>query len=507
MQNLIIASLLTAAAAALFLAYRRGPRAGTGLFEHMREPVFVTAPDCSIVYANKAAHEALGVKKGSLSGLKCYQAAHGLDKPLPQCANMMAGGCADPLCLEHFSKKLGRDLRISVFPVMGKSGGVDRVICIAQDAAPGRTRETRRHHDAQMEAMSRLAGAVAHQFNNILSVIGAALHLAKTSGNAEDRAGALAAIESSVGNGAGITRQLLTLSRSNAIHKTVVDPGALLLETLKILSSHPDVPAIDARLRDGLPPVQADPLELSRLFQHVLGNKEFLSASGEPVIVEASSASLARPDMDDAPGTLFLKVSIRRLCRDFDRTSIKDIFEPGLETSRWTLPIAYAIAKKHGGWIEASYSWVGVLAFDIYLSAGTAESAPAKEVPAPRPESAAAKGPLRVLLAEDDEDLRRMTVRMLRAEGHSVAEAADGLEAERLMAGGGFDALLSDTMMPGRTGIELAERARAGAPGIRVILMSGHSEGRMDPARAADLGYIFIQKPYSADRLLGLLKN
>lgn len=506
MQNLIIASLLTAAAAALFYLYRRS-RADMGVFEHMREPVFVTAPDCSILYANKAARAALDVKKGSLSGLKCYRAAHGLDKPLPQCAAMLAGGCADPLCLEHFSKKMGKDLRISVFPVRGKDGRIARVLCIAQDAAPGRTRETRLHHDAQMEAMARLAGAVAHQFNNILSVINAALHLAKTSGNAEDRAGALAAIESSARNGAGITRQLLTLSRGNAIRRVPADAVQLLLETLKILSPQPGMPAFETRFRDGLPPVQADPLELSRLFQYVLGNKEFLSASGEPVVVDASSASLARPDADGDPGGFFIKISVSRLCRDFDRGSIKDIFEPGLETSRWTLPIAYAIAKKHGGWIEASYSWAGVLAFDIYLPAGRAESAPEGKAPAARPEEAAGRGPLRVLLAEDDEDLRMMTARMLRLEGHTVAEAADGLEAERLLDGGDFDALLSDVMMPGRTGPELAERARAGKPGIRVILMSGHSEGRMDSARAAALGYVFIQKPYSADRLLGLLKN
>ena len=68
---------------------------------------------------------------------------------------------------------------------------------------------------------------------------------------------------------------------------------------------------------------------------------------------------------------------------------------------------------------------------------------------------------VRVLLAEDDEDLRVMTARMLKAEGHSVTEAADGLEAERLLAGGGFDALVSDIMMPGRTGTELAAAARA----------------------------------------------
>ncbi|HBE88900.1 MAG TPA: PAS domain-containing sensor histidine kinase, partial [Elusimicrobia bacterium] len=116
-------------------------------------------------------------------------------------------------------------------------------------------------------------------------------------------------------------------------------------------------------------------------------------------------------------------------------------------------------------------------------------------------------GPLRVLLAEDDEDLRVMTVRMLKAEGHSVAEAADGLEAERLLAGGDFDALVSDVMMPGRTGPELAGYARSRNPRIRVILMSGHSEGRMDQAKASSLGYIFIQKPYSAEKLLRRLRD
>lgn len=505
---MIITSLLAAAAAAgLFYLYRKRSRAGTDIFERMREPVFVTAPDCSILYANKAAHEALGVRTGSLAGLKCYQAAHGLDKPLPQCAAMMTGNHPDPLCLEHFSGKMGKDLRINVFPVMGKGGGIDRVLCVAQDAAPVRTRETRLYHDAQMEAMSRLAGAVAHQFNNILSVINTALHLAKRSETEEARAEALSAIGNSARNGAGITRQLLTLGRGNAIRRVSVDIPELMRDTLKILSSQPDTPLMETRFPEPLPPVQADPLELSRLFQHVLGSREFVSLSGEPVVVEASSASLARPDSADDTGPLFVKISVSRLCRDFDGDSIKDIFEPGLETSRWTLPIAYSIAKKHGGWIEASYSWAGVLAFDVYLPAGPAERGPEEGAPAARPEEAAGTGPLRILLAEDDADLRVMTARMLRAEGHTVAEAADGLAAERLLAGGGFDALLSDIMMPGRTGTELAEYARSRYPSIRVVLMSGHAEGRMDTEKAARLGYEFLQKPYDTEQLLRRLRD
>ncbi|MEW5907206.1 MAG: response regulator [Elusimicrobiota bacterium] len=508
MPDIITISLIAAAAGAAlaFVLARRG-RGAEGVFDSMREPVLITAPDCSILYANRAAHEALGVKKGSLSGLKCYRAAHGLDKPLPQCADMLAGGRADPLCLDHFSEKMGKDLRIRVFPVRGKDGGIDRVLCMAQDAAPSRTRETHLYHDAQMEAMSRLAGAVAHQFNKILSVINTALHLARTSGSEEARDEALSAIGNSARNGAGITRQLLTLGRGNAIRRVPVDIPELLRDTLKILSSQPDMPAMDTRFRDDLPTVQADPLELSRLFQHVLGGREFAALSGEPVIVEASSASLARPDSAGAPGPLFVKVSVSRLCRDFDRDSIKDIFEPGLETSRWTLPIAYAIARRHGGWIEASYSWAGILAFDVYLPAGPAERGPGEGAPAERTEGDAGPGPLRVLLAEDDEDLRVMTARMLKAEGHSVTEAADGLEAERLLAGGGFDALVSDIMMPGRTGTELAAAARAADPSIRIILLSGHSEGRMDAGKAASLGYIFIQKPYGAEQLLGRLRG
>jgi two-component system cell cycle sensor histidine kinase/response regulator CckA len=508
MPDIITISLIAAAAGAAlaFVLARRG-RGAEGVFDSMREPVLITAPDCSILYANRAAHEALGVRTGSLAGLKCYQAAHGLDKPLPQCAAMMARGIPDPLCLEHFSGKMGKDLRINVFPVMGRDGGIDRVLCVAQDAAPVRTRETRLYHDAQMEAMSRLAGAVAHQFNNILSVINAALHLAKNSDTEEARAEALSAIGTSARNGAGITRQLLTLGRGNAIRRTPVDIPELLRDTLKILSSQPDTPAMDTRFRDDLPTVQADPLELSRLFQHVLGSREFVSPSGEPVIVEASPVSLARPDSAGAPGPLFVKVSVSRLCRDFDRDSIKDIFEPGLETSRWTLPISYAIARRHGGWIEASYSWAGILSFDVYLPAGPAERGPDEGAPAARPEGAAGTGPLRVLLAEDDEDLRVMTARMLRTEGHTVAEAADGLEAERLLDGGDFDALVSDIMMPGRTGPELAAAARAAKPGIRIILLSGHSEGRMDAARAAALGYTFLQKPYAAEQLLRRLRD
>lgn len=497
--SLYAAAAALAVCAALMILWRR-TRYCQPLLARMPQPALVVAGDCTVLYANPAAHEALGIKDGGLAGTKCYASAHGLDKPLPECAGLMSGKTKGAVCIEHFNGRLGKDLLIEAHPL---SGG--RVLCMTRDAANEKGRETRLYHSAQIEAMSRLSAAMAHQFNNVLSVISAGIHILRAPGAREtDRTEAMTAIDSAARSGAGLTRQLLTLSRSNIIRKAQLDLRQTVADVLKIFASQQGAPEIETSFQGEIPAVVADPLEISRLLQHLLSGREMIAPTGEPVKISVSSLSLARPGKGGTD-PLFARLAVSRLCAGFDKAAIREIFEPGLETSRWGLALAYAIAKRHGGWIDASYSWAGVLAFDVYLPAGgTVTAAPGRAAGKEQP---AGDRDLRVLLAEDDEDLRLMTARMLESEGHSVSQAGDGAAAEGLLARERFDVLVSDIVMPGMSGTELAKAAEKISPGIRVILMSGHSDSRLDPEEARSRGWHFMQKPFDAEKLVRLLKD
>jgi CheY-like chemotaxis protein len=169
------------------------------------------------------------------------------------------------------------------------------------------------------------------------------------------------------------------------------------------------------------------------------------------------------------------------------------------------LAIAYGIARQHNGWIDVAGDESGVT-FEVYLPAADAAGAPGTQAaPAEKPRNAR---PLRVLLAEDDEDLRLLAARTLRKNGHEVFEADCAEKALEIFDSqkGNFDTLISDVVMPDKSGVDLANAIRGIKPDIDVILMSGYIDDKVHIDTIQNRGYKFIYKPFDVDAMLAMLR-
>jgi PAS domain S-box-containing protein len=362
--------------------------------------------------------------------------------------------------------------------------------------------ERRRAEDAlreaqKMEAVGRLAGGIAHDFNNLLSVIGGFAGLALRNPQARgELADHLREISQATEQGAALTQQLLAFSRSQPVETSVVSVNRVIAE-------------LDGFLRRAL----GEDVRLVTVFGGTHCLVEINRGRLEQVIVNlavnardamASGGTLTIESDETPPGdaaTVVLRVSDTGCGMDADTQA--HIFEPFFTTkptgegTGLGLATVYGIVTGAGGGIQVESTPGRGTAFTIRLPAARAAAEKQRE---PAPIARSANGGT-VLVVEDNDSLRVLISRMLEADGYSVLTARSGSDAIRLLADhdGALDLLVSDVVMPGMRGPELAARLRAAAPELPVLFVSGYSDRPPDrdwPEAA------FLSKPFQHDALL-----
>jgi PAS domain S-box-containing protein len=386
------------------------------------------------------------------------------------------------------------------FPLRDADGQTYAVCTIATDITERRRSaeeraelEARLAQAQRLESVGQLAGGVAHDFNNLLSVILTCVGFAQRElpsehpvyddieeiGRAADRAAAL-------------TRQLLMFSRREVVTPQVVDAGALVRNLERLLTrTLSERVALRIAIGPDIAPVLIDPAQLEQVLVNLAVNARDAMPQGGTlsIAVGAVDGGVRITVADDGMG---MPPDVReRAFEPFFTT------KPAGDGTGLGLATVHGVVTDAGGTVAIDSEIGGGTVLTIFLPA-TVEGAVVAEEPAAPGERA--HGTARVLVVEDQDPVRRQAVRILDAHGYAVRDAASADEA--LAAWEPVDVLVTDVVMPGMSGQQLAEHARERTPGLRVVFMSGHTDDVLvhEGARQRDLA--FVQKPFTRDSLL-----
>jgi len=369
--------------------------------------------------------------------------------------------------------------------------------------------EAQLRHAQKMETIGTLAGGIAHDFNNILMPIMGHLELAmETIGPSSDLLVDLEPIRDAAGRARDLVKRILTFSRSTEQAFGPVDLGRVVSEAMQLLrSSIPTTIAIRAHVAPDVGSVDGDGTQLHQVLMNLCMNAyHAMRERGGRLEIDVSLAT-PEPGLAALHPSLAADPCVRLTVRDtghgMDRATLERVFEPFFTTkpagegTGLGMAIVHGIVTAHGGAITVeSEPGVGT-AFSIYLPPGGATVGGAAATQ-PR---AMPRGHGRVLVVDDDEVVARLVGRALERVGYHASCAAHPAEAlERMQAGDRFDLLITDQTMPGMTGVQLAERVRAGRPGFPVILMTGYSELSRESIEGLGISELLV-KPVEIERL------
>ena len=372
--------------------------------------------------------------------------------------------------------------------------------------------ETQLRQSQKMEAVGLLAGGIAHDFNNLLTaILGTATLLRETLPAGSEQAEEIREIETAAQRGASLTRQLLTFTR-----RQVHQPRAIELNQLIIQMSHllrrllGEEIRLETRLDSSGAWIKADPGNIEQVLMNLAVNARDAMPRGGVLTIR--TGRLPPGPGDDGVGAVELTVADNGLGMPPEIQA--RAFEPFFTTkevgrgSGLGLATVYGIVEQAGGTIELESSPGEGTTFRIRLrGAGTERSS---GVPATVPSGS--HGSETILLVEDEAPVRAIARRVLSAAGYQVLEAADAAQARRLAEehAGRIDLLITDVIMPGTRGPELAEELAGRAPGLRVLFISGYSPDSVIQREGVP-GRGFIQKPFTPqsfrDKVRQVLEN
>jgi PAS domain S-box-containing protein len=397
-------------------------------------------------------------------------------------------------------------------PELAPDGRVYSVLSLARDITERRNLEEQLLQAQKMEAVGRLAGGVAHDFNNLLTAIMGYSELALDA-LPEDHPehNHIEEIRKAGERAAALTRQLLAFSRKQIFEPEVLCLNEVVSGMTKMLKRMiPEDVELVAVLDPGLERVKLDPTQMEQVLLNLAVNARDAMPGGGKLTLETANVELdvayAKSHPEVQPGH-YVMLAVSDTGCGMDEATKARIFEPFFTTkekSKGTglgLSTVYGIVKQSGGSIFV-YSEPGKgTAFKIYLPRVEEALEPQRASAGPREQP---KGAETVLVAEDDETLRRLIYEILQSSGYAVLEAGRGEEALRLAGehAGPIHLLITDMVMPGMGGREVAGRLAALRPGTRVLFVSGYTDDAIVRHGVLESGLAFLQKPFVPEALL-----
>jgi PAS domain S-box-containing protein len=357
----------------------------------------------------------------------------------------------------------------------------------------------------QLEAIGRLAGGVAHDFNNILSIImgHGELLLAATGGDDRARNG-LEQIRRAADRAASLTQQLLAFSRKQVLQPKVLDLNEAVADVQKMLSRviGEDIELV-ASLHPSLVPVKADPGQVEQVLMNLAVNARDAMPHGGKLTMETSNvevdAAEAR-DLELASGR-YVMLKVIDSGHGMDGGTLSHVFEPFFTTKPMGkgtglgLATVYGIVKQSGGSIQVVSEVGRGTAFRIYLPVTDGVTGKRRE---PIAGERVAGGTETILLAEDEPDLRELARIFLEGYGYKVLEAASAEQAIEVakVFPGAIDLLLTDVIMPGMSGRQLAENLLSKSPKTKIVYMTGYTDDMVVQHKVLEPGVKLLQKPF-----------
>ena len=391
-------------------------------------------------------------------------------------------------------------------------GGEPHVLLLAQDITERLRLEAQLRHAQKMEAVGQLAAGLAHDFNNILTIIEghASLQLGMPDVRA-DVADSLTQIEQAAERAANLTRQLLAFSRCQNLHPEALDLSGIVLELTamlrRLLSENV---ALRCDLPPDLPTLLADQTSIEQVVMNLVLNARDAMPKGGKIIIAIGAVHVAAGDCEaesDARAGDYLCLRVSDTGSGMDDETRARIFEPFFTTKEATqgtgmgLATVHGIVHQHEGWIEVVTAPGDGSTFLVYLPVAASEA---------RPAAKPAHGGHTILVAEDDPAVRSLVRDVLTHHDYRVLEAANAEAAIEVWRDqrDHIDLLLTDMVMPGNAnGLDLANQLLSDSPNLKVIYTSGYSAELFASDVKLEEGRNYLPKPYLSCTLIDVLRN
>ncbi|OQX17126.1 MAG: hypothetical protein BWK76_10565 [Desulfobulbaceae bacterium A2] len=405
----------------------------------------------------------------------------------------------------------------TIAPIRNAEHRITHYVAVKEDITEHKLLEEQLRQSQKMEAVGRLAGGVAHDFNNMLGVIvGHAELLLNQMDPAQPFFAPLQEIRKAAEKSGNLTRQLLAFARKQAIAPVLVDLNEVVEGMIKMLQR---IIGEDIHLSWSpgrtLWPVMVDPGQIDQVLANLCVNARDAIAGVGKVTIETNNNSFDEAYCAEYPGYIpgdYVLLAVSDSGCGMTHDILANIFEPFFTTKEvgkgtgLGLATVYGIVKQNNGFINV-YSEPGHgTTFKIYLPRQTAENgqSPQNTIAAP-----IALGSETILIVEDDREILKITRMILEKQGYTVLATTSPLEAIRLADdyAGHIDLLLTDVVMPEMNGRDLAQTLTSHHPGIKQLFMSGYTANVIAHHGVLAPGIHFIQKPFSIQELAAKVRE
>jgi two-component system, cell cycle sensor histidine kinase and response regulator CckA len=466
------------------------------------------------LYNSPSYSKLLGYSDEELQQTSAYEQIHPDDRALVAAAAEEARQTGMGRRLEYrIRHKDGRWLVVeSTASLVREHGKDDKMVIVNRDITERKQLEEQLYLSQKLEAIGRLSGGVAHDFNNLLGVIiGYTGALLKQIGADHPFREAVEEIEKAGNRAAALTQQLLAFSRKQVLEPKVMDLNLVVSDVQKMLHR---VIGEDIELKivlgESLGMVKADRGQIDQVILNLAVNARDAMPEGGKLVIETLNAELTADDVIRyryvIPGPyVLLKVTDTGCGMDAELQS--HIFEPFFTTkgqgkgTGLGLATVYGVIKQSGGYIWVESAVGQGTTFSVYLPR---VEEPQDSVIARESLEFTARRIATILLAEDEDSLRKLTARTLKSAGHTVLEACDAAQALSVskQTDSHIDLLLTDVVMPGMSGQALASELTVLRPETKVLYMSGYTDGAVATHGVLQSGISFIRKPFTGEELL-----
>ncbi len=499
--------------------------------EHAGESIIITDAEWNIVYANPSFEQTTGwsreeAREQSRSILKCETYNEELYRDMEKMLHERKTWYGHVVSRRKDGSRFTEDATIS--PVLDENREVVNFVLVKRDITDELAMEEQYRQAQKMESIGRLSGGVAHDFNNILTIVEGYMDLlGQVEEHSEAGNNAIVEVKKAIERASTLTQQLLAFSRKQVVERQTIRMAEFLDEMQGMLERliKEDIDVI-VRVPDGIGCIKADPGQMQQIMINLAANARDAMPGGGTLLIEADvfvseSTVGEKPERKPTAGE-YVRLTVSDTGEGIDPKYVDKIFEPFFtlkgvgKGTGLGLSTVYGIINQSGGYIDVSSNPGEGTTFYLYFPRtgdGSAENAGGKsdvhESRRVRPEPGTSESEV-VLVAEDEKILRDMIAGTLRNEGYTVLEAADGKEAIELARTKDhvmIDLLLTDVIMPKIRGMDVAKQIRRINSGLKVLYVSGYTAPEFRSLNISDDLVTFLQKPFSSAQLLEAIRE